>query len=200
MIGTRDIRVHAASPDIPIQPIVAFRGSPISVRLIDVPKRIGQWKITEVSVTAAYPDNSIVTKGCVLVGGCWVGTLAGTDSVGKTASGFTVTANGIDEDGNETKGYVLGVGDLVLLDRDATAAAGKTSHYIHLLAEKPEKANEGDAYLEEDILNVFVNGSWFPIPDADSVMDEVKDIRESTYTKSEIDDILGDLENILEAL
>ena len=200
MIGTRDIRVHAANPDIPIQPIVAFRGSPISVRLIDVPKRIGQWKITEVSVTAAYPDNSIVTKGCVLVGGCWVGTLAGSDSVGKTAKGFTVTADGTDEDGNEVKGYVLGVGDLVLLDRDATAAASETRHYVHILDEKPEKANEGDAYFEADVLNVFVGGSWFPVPDADSVMDEVKDVRESVYTKGEIDNILGDLEKILEAL
>lgn len=200
MIGTRDIKVHAANPNIPIQPIIAFRGSPISVRLIDVPKRIGQWKITEVSITTAYPDSSIVTKGCVLVGGCWVGTLAGTDSVGKTARGFTVTANGIDEDGSETKGYVLGVGDLCVLDRDATAAAERTSHYIHLLDEKPESPNEGDAYVEADILNVFVGGSWFPIPDADSILQEVMDVRESVYTKEEIDDILGDLDRILEAL
>ena len=187
MIGTRNIRVHAANPNIPLQPVFAFRGSPVSVRLIDVPRRIGQWKIAEVSVTAAYPDNSLVTKKCVLVGGCWVGTLAGKDAAGKTAKGFTITADGTDEDGNETKGYVLGVGDLVLLDRDATAAAEQTSHYIHLLEEKPESPNEGDAYLEADILNVFVGGSWFPIPDADSVMDEVKDIRESTYTMAQSD-------------
>ena len=200
MIGTRDIKVHAANPNIPIQPIVTFKGSPISIRLIDVPKRIGQWKITEVSVTATYPDNSIVTKGCVLVGGCWVGTLAGTDAVGKTARGFTVTADGIDEDGNGTKGYVLGVGDLVVIDRDATASAERICHYIHLLDEKPESPNEGDAYVEADILNVFIDGSWFPIPDADSILQEVMEVRESVYTKEEIDDILGDLEKILEAL
>lgn len=187
MIGTRDIKVHAANANIPLQPIVTFRGSPISVRLVDVPKKIGQWKITEVFVTATFSDNSIESKKCVLTGGCWVGTLAGSDSVGKTANGFTVTADGIDENGNETKGYVLGVGDLIVLDRDSTITAGKASHYLHILDEKPESPNEGDAYAEADILNVFVGGSWFPIPDADSIADEVKDVRDSTYTKDEAD-------------
>jgi len=164
MIGTRDIRVQAANPNIPLQPIIAFRGSPISVRLIDVPKRIGQWKISEVSVTAAYADNSIVSKKCVLVGGCWVGTLAGTDSVGKTAKGFTVTADGIDERGEAVTGYVLGVGDLVVLDRDGTVTVGETTYYLHLLAAKPDAPKLGDVYMDK-ALYVFDGAEWVPYAD-----------------------------------
>ena len=195
MIGTRDIKVQAASPNIPLQPIVAFRGSPISVRLIDVPKRIGQWKITEVFVTAAYPDNSIVTKGCVLVGGCWVATLAGKDVAGKTARGFTVTANGIDEDGNATKGYVLAVGDLVVLDRDATPAAEGTRHYIHLLAEKPESPNEGDAYMD-NALYVFDGAEWVPYADERVMSAAIGEVSTSTADlRQRVDSHAGNASN-----
>ena len=37
----------------------AFAGSPSSVRVRNVPRRIGEWAISSVSVQATYPDGSV---------------------------------------------------------------------------------------------------------------------------------------------
>lgn len=50
MIGTIDIRCNAHHPNLAIQPLYTFVASPSNVRVADVPKKIGDWKITEVFV------------------------------------------------------------------------------------------------------------------------------------------------------
>lgn len=82
MIKTLEIKCNAAYPDMPLMPFVAFKSSPSSVRIMDVPKKIGSWNITEVIVKVQYPDNSYSTKNCVRNGNVWVGTLDGTDTTG----------------------------------------------------------------------------------------------------------------------
>ena len=77
MIGIVDVAIQAENPSMPLYPMRAFVGSPTSIRVRNVPKKIGNWQITSVQFTAAYPDNSIKTANCVLVGGVWVGTIAG---------------------------------------------------------------------------------------------------------------------------
>lgn len=58
MIGTIDIHCNAANPNLPLKTLFAFVNSPSSLRIIDVPKKIGKWKITGVSIKATYPDNT----------------------------------------------------------------------------------------------------------------------------------------------
>ena len=82
MIGVIDIEVQAANPSMPLYPIRAFVNSPSSLRIRNVPKKIGTWQITNVHLAAAYPDNSIKTANCVLVGGVWVGTIDGSTMAG----------------------------------------------------------------------------------------------------------------------
>ena len=84
MIGTLNIRYNAAHPDMPVQPIFSFINSPSSFRIIDVPKKIGNWKITDVYVQLEYPDGQVLTKHCVLVGGAYVATVEGSQAIGKT--------------------------------------------------------------------------------------------------------------------
>lgn len=62
MIGTIDVKINSANPNIPLKTLFAYINSPSSIRVIDVPKKIGKWNITEVYFTANYPDNTIVTS------------------------------------------------------------------------------------------------------------------------------------------
>lgn len=78
MIGTIDVAVEAKSPNFPLFPMRAFVGSPSSIRVRNVPKRVGDWNISRVYLTVVYPDGTIKQADCVQTGGVWVGTVEGT--------------------------------------------------------------------------------------------------------------------------
>ena len=140
MIGTIDVTVQAARPDLPLPPVRAFVGSPSSVRVRNVPRRIGEWDITRVFVTANYPDSTTETAECVLTGGVWVGTVLGCSTPGTSLSGFVVTADGVDEHGSTVSGYILGVGDVIVLTREESATPG----VITFKGDKGDKGDPGD--------------------------------------------------------
>ena len=48
MIGVIDVAVQAANVNMPLYPLRAFVNSPSSLRIRNVPKRIGDWNITSV--------------------------------------------------------------------------------------------------------------------------------------------------------
>lgn len=121
MIGTIDIKVNAAHPNIALDELHAFLDSPSSVRVLNVPRKIGSWQITSVRLVVEYPDNEVHSVECRLVGGVYVGTIAGSTRTGKCVNGFSVVADGVDENGDVVDGYVLGVGDVVISDRSVTA-------------------------------------------------------------------------------
>lgn len=137
MIGTIDVTVQAARPDLPLPPVRAFVGSPSSVRVRNVPRRIGEWDITRVFVTANYPDSTTETAECVLTGGVWVGTVLGSATPGTSLSGFVVTADGVDEHGSAVSGYILGVGDVIVLTREESVTPGTVTF-------KGDKGDKGD--------------------------------------------------------
>jgi len=116
MIGTLSVKCNAAHPEMALPVVYAFAGSPSSVRVLDVPRKIGKWAITKVYVHALYADSASETAECVLTGGCWVGTLAGSQAVGMSRQGFSILADGTDENGDDVVGYNLGMGDLTVLD------------------------------------------------------------------------------------
>ena len=124
MIGTVDVIVQAAKPDFPLSPFCAFVSSPSSVRVRNVPRRIGTWDITAVSVSVDYPDGTTETAACVLTAGVWVGTVPGCETPGDALRGFTIHADGIDENGNDVIGYLLGVGDVEILNRETALTPG----------------------------------------------------------------------------
>lgn len=161
MIGTLSIKINSANPNIPLKTLFAFINSPSSIRVIDVPKKIGKWNITQVIVSATYPDNSIVSSSCVLTGGCWTGTISGSSSVGKSLNGYTITANGTDENGNTITGYILGKGDVVILDADGrTIIDGKVT-YLHLIeGDIPEDPKEGDVIFNDNGWKIYHDEDW----------------------------------------
>lgn len=163
MIGTIDIKVNAAHPNMPLSPVYTFLGSPQQVRIINVPKAIGNWKITAVQVSVNYPDNSSPSVEATLVGGCWSATLPAPSAVGQSLMGFKVTASGTDEHGDAITGYVLGKGDAYVLDDDATITVGGTTYYVHILDDVPESPRKGDLAVIDNIYQLYDGSRWHPL-------------------------------------
>lgn len=175
MVGTVDICLNAANPNFPIKPVYSFVGSPSNYRILNVPKKIGNWEVTSVSVSCAYADNSIESVSAVRVGGVWVASVSGCETSGKTANGFTVFASGTDENGNLREGYVLGRGDLVVLNGDSTITVGERTYYVHLVDELPSNPHKGDLVFN-DGWKIFDGEEWKPLSSPQDVSwDDVTD-------------------------
>ena len=179
MIGTIDVKVQAHNPNFPLDPVFTFVNSSQSFRIRDVPKRIGNWSITNVFVNITYPDNTVISKECLLVGGVWVGTVNGCSSSGQVEKGFVVTASGIDENNQTVSNYVLGAGDIYVKQLDGTVTPGKTSIRMFFYETIPTSPNEGDSTFIEGILNVYDGTQWKPALEVDLT---------NYYTKAEVDE------------
>lgn len=160
MITTQEVKVQAQHPSMPLNPFTAFKNSPSSLRVLDVPKKIGLWNITSVQIQVTYPDSHIVSKECVRTGNVWVGTLEGTSAVGSVCKGYHITASGVDEDGNEVSGYVLGAGDVVIMELDGSIYPSESADYIRIFDKQPTNPKKGDAYLDGIALMVYDGNAW----------------------------------------
>ncbi len=148
MIGVVDIEIAAHNPEMVLWPLKAFVNSHSALRLRNVPKSVGKWKITGVQLVAEYPDGTVKTAECVAANNLWLGTIEGTATPGTSENGYTVYASGVDENGNAVNGYVLGKGDVEIISADATLTPGETLAYMHLLSAEPAQGKEGDVYRQ----------------------------------------------------
>ena len=144
MIGTLDVECQAKNPNLPLAPMTAFVNSPSSLRIRNVPKRIGDWCIRNVYIACVYPDSSTQSVQCILVGGIWVGTIQGTTTSGTSKNGYTIFADGTDENGNNVTGYVLGKGDIEILEADGTPSPDPARYTVKLLSAEAQQPREGD--------------------------------------------------------
>ncbi len=157
MIGTIDITVNAAHPNVPLSPVFAWRGSASRINVEGVPCLCGSWYVASVSIAVATPDGKTVTYPCARTSnGIYSATTEATDTPGKSTNGITITAT--DEEG---KDFVLGRGDLYILDGAAIPSPGDVSWTVRLLDKKPDAPKEGDAYFDGDgTLMVYSGGVW----------------------------------------
>ena len=169
MIGVINVEIQAANPQMPLYPIRAFVNSPSSVRIKNVPTEIGAWRITSVRIVAAYPDSSVKTADCVLAGNLWVATIAGCAVSGKSENGFTVFANGVDENGGNVSNYILGKGSIEILKADGSLDPDAPSYYVHLLEEQPTTPNEGDLWPTENGYVIWQDGEAHALGGGSSV-------------------------------
>lgn len=63
-------------------------------------------------------------------------------------------ASGIDEHGNTVTGYILGKGDVEILETDGTITPGETKVYVHLLSAQADVPADGDLWPDGD-------GGWW---------------------------------------
>ena len=162
MIGTIDVEVNAAHPNLPLCEFAAFVGSPSHVRVRNVPRGVGNWQITAVYLSVNYPDNSIPSVSLTHVGALWTGTIQGSASAGRSVNGYQITADGVDEDGNAIIGYVLGVGDVIILNRDATISVNGVTYYLHWLDAVPDTPHIGDVATIDGSLKLYDGNAWVP--------------------------------------
>ena len=208
MIGTIETYPQAHSPDFPLDTLKAFVGSPSSMRIRNVPKKVGSWQITKVYVEVVYPDNTSQTADCTLVGGVWVCTIAGSSTAGTLTQGYTVYADGTDENGNAVTGYILGKGDVVIMQASSTPEPEPATIFVRLKDDGTD-AEEGAIFPTEDGYAVQQNGemhllgrpfdqitayvetqvsSKAEISEVEAVVEDVEDLSNSLsnyYTKSE---------------
>ena len=173
MIGSIEVKVTAHSPQKPITPFFTFKDSPSSLRIIDVPKSIGDWNITEVRVVIEYPDGVTVARGATRNGNVWVATIEGTSTTGKVVKGCQILANGIDEQGQEVTGYVLGIGDVFVLERDSTISPSDDDEYytVKYCEETPTNPQKGNLIIEDEIVKIWNGEEWFIVGGGDDKRD-----------------------------
>lgn len=95
---------------------------------------------------------------CVHTNDVWVGTVEAPLRTGKTVGGFQVIADGVDENGTAVTGYVLGVGDYMVLNRDNTE--GDTAYLLHLHDETPENPRKADIRKSDNRWQIYNDDDW----------------------------------------
>ena len=173
MIAIVPVEIQAANPSMPLYPWRAYVNSPSSLRVRNVPRKVGNWNIDRVYVTAAYPDSSIKTAECVLVGGVWVCTIEGSASPGESQNGYTIYADGVDENGDRVTGYVLGKGSISILENDGTITPGETTYHVHLLSSQPASPKEGDLWQLSGSWYIWQDGTAYPIGDDSGLISQL---------------------------
>ena len=165
MIGTIYVRCNAAHPENALPTMASFVGSPSSIRVLDVPKKIGSWQINAVQLNVVYPDTHTHTIHCQQASSAWVGTLPPSTEIGESKKGFTITASGTDENGNAVSGYVLGVGDISIIGMDGQIIISNVAHYMHFLSAEPDIPQIADAYSDNGIVKLYDGNGWIPLND-----------------------------------
>lgn len=160
MIGTIDVKINAAHPNLPLAPLFVFVNSPAAPRVLNVPKKIGNWELTKVYASATFPDNTTRTVEMKNVAGCYVGTLPACEATGSSEGGFQITADGRDENGNAVTGYCLGRGDLFVLDRDGQITSAGVRYFFHFVDAVPEHPNKGDTAVIGGTLKWYNGTAW----------------------------------------
>lgn len=173
MIGICDVSVQAATPNMPLYPLRAFVNSPSSLRIRNVPKRIGDWNISSVQLVVTYPDNTVKTVECKLIGNVWVGTVAGSSITGRCENGYTVFASGNDENGNPVSNYALGKGLVEILEADADIKPGADIKYVRIFDEEPETPKDGDVWQLSGAWYIYQDNQAWPIGDDSGLISQL---------------------------
>ena len=165
MIGTIYVRCNASHPEVALPTMASFVDSPSSIRILDVPKKIGIWQITSVQVKVTFPDEQTHEVDCRQVASAWVGTLPASTAIGESRKGFMITASGTDENGNAVEGYVLGVGDVSIIGLDGKIIISEVAHYLHFLSAEPENPEIADTYEDDGIVKIYTGDEWISLND-----------------------------------
>ena len=180
MIRPIDIKLNAAHPELPLVEATTFTGAPSSVFIRGVPKSVGNWSITAVSVAVTYPDNTTTARAAVeSAEGVWVATIPGTATSGRTTAGFRILADGIDENGAAVTGYVLGFADFAVLSFFPVPAPGETFFYLRYFDTMPTTAKKMDVTTIDGALKYYNGTTWLPFTDLSNY-----------YTKAETDNAI----------
>lgn len=161
MVRTFPVRLNAAHPELPLFEASAIVGSPSTAFISRVPATVGTWTITKVYAKAEYPDGTITTvEAAKSAEGIWTATLPATDYSGRVRCGFTVLADGIDENDEPVTGYTLGIADMVVYTRDLVVQPGTTAILMKYFDTAPDPAKKGDVAPFDGVIKMYDGTQW----------------------------------------
>lgn len=185
MIRTFDVRLNAAHPELPLMEATAIVGSPSTANIYNVPKQIGTWDILKVFIQVSYPNGSTVTEEAVKTAqGIWTATVPMCEMSGRVKSGFTVIADGEDENGDEITGYILGVADFAVYTRGLVVRDGEKVYNLRYFDIPPAVPSKGDVAPFNGIPKLYDGYNWISFANDVDLSDY--------YTKEETDALFDD--------
>ena len=185
MIRTFDVRLNAAHPELPLMEATAIVGSPSTANIYNVPKQIGTWDILKVFIKVSYPNGSTVVEEAVKTAqGIWTATVPMCETSGRVKSGFTVIADGEDENGDEITGYILGVADFAVYTRGLVVRDGERVYNLRYFDIPPAVPSKGDVAPFNGIPKLYDGYNWISFADDVDLSDY--------YTKEETDALFND--------
>lgn len=185
MIRSFSVQLNAAHPELPLMEATAIVGSPSTANIYNVPKQIGTWDILKVFIQVSYPNGSTVTEEAVKTAqGIWTATVPMCEMSGRVKSGFTVIADGEDENGDEITGYILGVADFAVYTRGLVVRDGEKVYNLRYFDIPPAVPSKGDVAPFNGILKLYDGYNWISFADDVDLSDY--------YTKEETDALFDD--------
>lgn len=162
MIGPVTVRVSAAHPDVPLREVPVFRGSSCTVGIEGVPAFFGSAAVTSVSVGMQNALGEVRAVAAKRAGCMWVATFSAEFFAvpGSVRNGLSVSAGGLEEDGETAASWILGKGDVCIIDGAAVPAPGEVWNNVHLRDSVPASPVKGDLAKVGDVWKVFDGVAW----------------------------------------
>ena len=163
MIGTLSVKISAGHPAMPLAPVAIIAGSAVTIGVIDVPKTRAGATITDVQVRLTNADAVSQIVAATAVGNVWSATFSADffgSAYGVVSNGVEITAVGTDAAGGVVDSWVIGVGDLEVIDAGALPSGVGIEAAMHFRESLPERPVEGDVCKIDGSWVIYNGESW----------------------------------------
>ena len=162
MIRTVKIEINAANPQLPLTPAEVFEDSAVTFIIIGIPRAHGKQTITGVSVGVINPDGQATAIEAVRDGSAWIATMHAADigGSGTVKNGILISASGKDENDSPVEAWILGAGDLVVMQHDGTIKPGERLNRVDWFETAPESPKIGNLAPLDGIIKIYTSTGW----------------------------------------
>lgn len=167
MIGNMAVRITADRPNFPLGTLFVRAGSAANIALVGVPVRPGV-NVTALALRVENVDGATADYAARAIGGVWVVDVPAAHfaTVGSVTGGVSVWATGTGADGETSRTWCVGVGDLEVLTADAAAPApvpGQTFWPLRMFDAAPTTPTKYNAYIDGAALKIWNGAAWVEI-------------------------------------
>ena len=176
MIGNMAVRITADRPNFPLGTLFVRAGSAANIALVGVPVRPGV-NVTALALRVENVDGATADYAARAIGGVWVVDVPASHfaTVGSVTGGVSVWATGTGADGETSRTWCVGVGDLEVLSADADAPApapGQTFWPLRMFDAAPSSPTKYNAYLDGGALKIWNGVAWITISGGSGTVDD----------------------------